>query len=103
MSSQTLCNTGDTDLGGNLRGPVLTVKQFEEKHPGTRGRMRGYIFRADVGMPDFAGLSGAVVRLGRTVMLDEAAVLAWLASRTQQPRSPARNPHGRAGRKPGRG
>jgi hypothetical protein len=87
------------DLGAEFQGPILTIQQFEEKHPGTQGRMRGYIFRADVGMPIYAGLCDAVIRVGRTVLLDEARVLQWLQSRSHQPRSQARNPHGRLGKR----
>jgi hypothetical protein len=79
-------------------GPFLTVSQFESKHPATRHRMRGWIMRADLNLPDFAGLSDAVVRVGRSVLLDESAVFRWLASRRNQPKSRARNPHGRSGK-----
>lgn len=75
-------------------GPVLTVNQFEEKHPATKNRMRGWIMRADLDLPGFAGLSDAVIRVGRSVMLDEAAVLLWLSAHKHQPKSRARNPHG---------
>lgn len=75
-------------------GPVLTVSQFEEKHPATKNRMRGWIMRADLDLPGFAGLSDAVIRVGRSVMLDEGAVLQWLATHKHQPKSRARNPHG---------
>lgn len=81
-----------------LAGPVLTIRQFESKHPASARRLRGWIFRADIGMPDFSGLSDAVIRVGRSVMVDEPTVLRWLASRTNQPKSPARNPHGSAGK-----
>lgn len=80
------------------RGPFLTVTQFEEKHPATRSRMRGWIMRADLNFPDFAGLSDAIVRVGRSVLVDEAAAINWLDSRKHQPKSPARNPHGCVGK-----
>ncbi len=81
-------------------GPILTVDQFEEKHPATKHRVRGWIMRADLNLPDFAGLSDAVIRVGRSVMVDEAAALQWLSTRKHQPKSRARNPHGCIG-KPG--
>lgn len=101
MSKQLSSHIGIPDLEDVICGPVLTVRQFEDKHTGTKGRMRGYIFRADLGVPDFEGLRGAVIRVGRTVLLDEGAVLAWMGTRTQQPKGAARNPHGRAGLKSG--
>lgn len=80
-------------------GPVLTVNQFEERHPATKNRMRGWIMRADLNLPGFSELSDAVIRIGRSVMLDEAAVLAWLQAHKNQPKSRARNPHGCRGLK----
>lgn len=85
--------------GGSFEGPILTVSQFEERHPGTRGRLRKFILRADLGMSAYQDLASAIIRLGRSVMLDEARVLSWLHTRTNQTRSPARNPHGRAGKR----
>jgi hypothetical protein len=87
-------------LGKRVAGPILTVSQIEDKHPALQGRMRGYIMRADLGLSNYEGLSVAVIRVGRTVMLDESAVLHWLESRTQQPKSRPRNPHGRVGKHP---
>lgn len=83
---------------GPARGPFLTVNQFEQRHPATRHRVRGWIMRADLNLPDFTGLSDAVIRIGRSVMLDEAAVLNWLESRKHQPKSRPRNPHGCIGK-----
>ncbi len=85
--------------GHSGTGPFLTVAQFEEKHPATKGRMRQWIMRADLNLPDFAGLSEAVVRVGRSVILDESCVLKWLESRKGQPKSKARNPHGCVGKR----
>lgn len=80
------------------KGPYLTVAQFEDKHPATKRRMRGWIMRADLNFPDFAGLSDAIVRVGRSVLVDEAAAINWLESRKHQPKSPSRNPHGCVGK-----
>lgn len=82
-----------------IRGPILTIKQFEERHPGTKNRMRNYVLRADAGISGFEGLRASVIRVGRSVMLDESGVLDWLSSCCGNPPSPARNPHGRAGKK----
>ena len=101
MSTKTVSAESIRALLPKVQGPIVTVLQFEERHPGTSGRMRGYIMRADLGLPDYTGLSDAVIRIGRTVMLDEAAALKWLQSRLHQPKSRARNPHGRAGKRGG--
>jgi hypothetical protein len=85
-------------LGKRVEGPVLTVSQFEDRHPAMKGRMRGYILRADLGLSLYAGLADGVIRIGRSVMLDESAVLRWLEGRKHQPRSRSRNPHGRVGK-----
>lgn len=79
-------------------GPYLTVSQFEEKHPATKNRMRGWIMRADLNVPGFVGLSEAVVRIGRSVILDESCVLKWLETCKGQRKSKARNPHGCVGK-----
>lgn len=88
----------ETGCAGRVRGPILTVPQFEEKHPGTKNRMRGFIMRADLGLPEYDGLCDAVIRIGRSVLVDESQVLQWLETRTNQAKSLARSPHGRAGR-----
>jgi hypothetical protein len=86
---------------GPIRGPILRIQQFEERHPGTKGRMRHYILHADSGCAGYEGLRSCVIRIGRSVMLDEAGVLEWLATHSGQPASPPRNPHGRTGKKHG--
>lgn len=82
-----------------MRGPIVTIQQFEERHPGTKNRMRNYILHADAGCSGFDGLRACVIRVGRSVMLDEAGVLDWLLANSGRPPSPARNPHGRAGQR----
>jgi hypothetical protein len=86
-------------LGKRVEGPLLTVSQFEERHPATRDRMRGYIMRADQGIPMFAGLSNAIIRVGRSVMIDEMIALGWFESLANRAKSQPRNPHGRAGKR----
>ena len=77
---------------------LLTIAQLEEAHPGFKGRTRGYILRADLNSPDFAGLRDAVVRMGRSVYVDELRFLGWTMSRRAAAPDKARNPHGRAGK-----
>ena len=54
--------------------------------------------RADLNAPDYAGLRDAVVRLGRSVYIDEGPFLAWLSTRRAAPPVAPRNPHGRGGK-----
>lgn len=60
---------------------LLTVKQFPEKHPAfTEGGLRHLIFYAEAN-----GLkqSGAIVRNGRRVLLNEKKFFAWLEHKNQ--------------------
>ena len=77
---------------------IVTVKQFEANNPGFAGRTRGFILRADLNDPDYAGLRDAIVRLGRSVYVDEPRALAWLHTRRGTPPARPRNPHGRGGK-----
>jgi hypothetical protein len=53
---------------------LLTVQQFSEKHKGfTLGGLRWLLFHRDTN-----GLSRAVVRLGRKILLDEEEFFAWV-------------------------
>ena len=58
---------------------LSTVKQFPKKHPAfTEGGMRHIIFHAnDNGLEE----SGALVRLGRKVLIDEELFFSWLKNR----------------------
>src|SRR5262245_42631593 len=87
----------ETTPGPPLRGPFLTIQQAEERNPGARSRLRRWIFLADNGEPGFEGLRAAIARVGRSVLIDEAALVAWLGTLIGHPKSAARNPHGRAG------
>lgn len=62
---------------------LLTVEQLATKHPAFKvGGLRWHIFHEDSnGLRE----SGAVVRLGRKVMLDEAKFLAWVCSNPSNP------------------
>jgi len=53
---------------------LLTVQQFCERHAwATIGGMRSILFNRATN-----GFDGCVVRVGRKLLLDEAAVFAWL-------------------------
>jgi len=78
---------------------LLTVSQLEERHPALKGRTRAFILRADLNDADYVGLRDAVVRLGRSVYLDEVRFLLWLDSHRGAPPAQPRNPDGRAGKK----
>jgi hypothetical protein len=89
-----------TPSGETLEYParLVTVSQYETKNPGLKNRMRGYILRADLNSPDFAGLREAIVRIGRSVYLDEPRADSWLNTRRSCSPTRPRNPHGRAGK-----
>lgn len=60
----------------------LTVNQFSEKHPAfARGGLRALIFNENQN-----GLtqSGAIVRIGRKVLIDESKFFAWIAAQNQR-------------------
>jgi hypothetical protein len=77
---------------------VRTVGQIEQSHSGLSGRMRAWIYRADHGDPEFATLRPAIIRIGRSVLIDEGLFLAFLREKSLQAPAPARNPDGRAGK-----
>jgi hypothetical protein len=53
----------------------LTVNQFTEKHPAfTTGGLRALIFNERT---NGLAQSGAIVRIGRKVLIDEAKFFAW--------------------------
>jgi hypothetical protein len=58
---------------------LLSVSQLAKKHPGiTEGAVRWDLFnRSKNGLAD----SGAIIRRGRRVLLDEPRYLEWLRSR----------------------
>ena len=56
----------------------LTVKQFISKHPAfTNGGLRSLIFNE---CQNGLAKSGAIVRLGRRVLIDEALFFSWVQS-----------------------
>ena len=59
---------------------LLTVQQFCEKHRAfTPGGLRWLLFHRHTN-----GLEQAVVRLGRRLLLDEAAFFVWLQAQDQE-------------------
>ena len=70
-----------------LRPVYLTVQQFSERNPAfTPPALRNLIFKAEArqcsqGEIPGNGLaeSGAIIRLGRRVLIDESKFLAWVA------------------------
>ena len=57
----------------------LTVNQFTEKHPCfTTGGLRDLIFKEH---SNGLAKAGAIVRLGRKVLIDESAFYAWIESK----------------------
>ena len=63
--------------------PTLsTVKQFSNKHPAfPEGGLRHRIFYAD---SNGLNESGAIVRNGRRVLIDEEKFFAWLEAQTSK-------------------
>ena len=62
--------------------PTLsTVNQFTEKQPAfTLGGLRALIFNED---SNGLKASGAIVRIGRRVLIDETKFLAWIESQNK--------------------
>lgn len=75
---------------GETQVVACSVKQIEERHPGVQGRMRAWIHRADAGDPNFAGLQRAVIRVGRSVLIDELRFTEFLRQRSLIPPAPGR-------------
>jgi len=75
---------------GETQLRALTVKQIEAAHPGVQDRLRSWIHRADSGDPEFAGLRHAVIRVGRSVLVDELRFVEFLRQRSLIPPSPDR-------------
>jgi hypothetical protein len=69
---------------------AYSVDQIEAEHPGTKGRLRQWIKRADAGDPDFAWLKFCVIRVGRSVLIDDIRFRDSLYQRTAIPAAPSR-------------
>jgi len=74
---------------------ALTVPQTEEQHPGFKGRLREMIKRAYSNDPDYAWLRFCIIRLGRSLYIDDIRFRESLYQRTALPPAAARNPEGR--------
>ena len=69
------------------RPVYLTVEQFSERNPAfTPPALRNLIFKADTRQSSSGAIrgnglaeAGAIIRLGRRVLLDESKFLAWVA------------------------
>ena len=75
---------------GETQIRALTVNQVEERNPGIQGRLRQWIHRADAGDPEFLGLRQAVIRVGRSVFVDELRFTEFLRQRSLIPPAPDR-------------
>jgi hypothetical protein len=69
---------------------AYSIDQIEAEHPGVKGRMRAWIHRADAGDVDFAWLKFCVIRVGRSVLIDEVRFRDSLYQRTAIPAAPSR-------------
>ena len=69
---------------------LSTVRQFSEKHPAfSQGALRNLIFlavdrKASGGTIPGNGLSVALVRIGRKVLIDEARFFEWIDHQQQK-------------------
>lgn len=64
------------DTAGHQQHELLTVDQFTQKHRAFKaGGLRWLIFNEK---QNGLAVSGAVVRIGRRVLLDEAKFFAWI-------------------------
>jgi hypothetical protein len=73
---------------------ALTVEQEEAEHPGLQGKLRDWIKRAYADDPDFAGLKFSIIRVGRSIFIDDIRFRDWLYQRTALPPAQTRNPEG---------
>ena len=69
---------------------AFSVDQIEAEHPGIKGRLRTWIKRADAGDPAFAWLKFCVIRVERSVFIDEVRFRDSLYQRTAMPAAPSR-------------
>lgn len=64
---------------GSCDSPFYTVKQFCKRNPAfTEGQVRWWIFKAEEnGLEE----SGAIIRNGRSIVIDEPAFFPWFRSK----------------------
>ena len=69
---------------------VYTIDQTEAEHPGLRGRLRQWVKRADADDPAFRWLKFCIVRVERSVFIDDVKFRDSLYQRTAMPPAPPR-------------
>ena len=69
---------------------ILTVNQTEAKHPGFDRRLRQYIHRSDAGDPECIWLKPCIIRIGRSVYINESRFCDALNERSALPAAPSR-------------
>lgn len=69
---------------------AYTVDQIEDEHRGLKGRVRQWIKRCDAGDPDFQWMARCVIRVARSVLIDEVRFRHCLYQRTAIPAAPSR-------------
>ena len=90
LSTQFAEKDGFTPQGLPPAAPILTVEQFAARNPAfTTAALRNLIFKAEArqssrGEIPGNGLSecGAIIRVGRKVLIDEARFFEWLRAHT---------------------
>ena len=68
--------------------PVFTVRQFAERNPAfSQAAIRNLVFKADPGHSSKGDIpgndlieAGAIIRIGRKVLIDEACFFEWVES-----------------------
>ncbi len=77
-------------MNDNIPRTLSTVRQFSEKYPAfSQGAIRNLIFLAESrntskGTIPGNGLSVALVRIGRKVLIDEARFFEWIDAQNQR-------------------
>jgi hypothetical protein len=69
---------------------ACTKDQIEAEHPGVKGRLSQWIHRADSGDEDYAWLKFCIIRVGRSVLIDDVRFRDGLYQRTAIPAAPSR-------------
>ena len=64
---------------------LFSIDQTEAEHRGLEGRLRTWIKRADAGDPDYTWLKLCVVRVGRSLFIDDIRFRDSLYQRTAMP------------------
>jgi hypothetical protein len=79
---ESLQKQGTNFLFGIIKMPTLsTVNQFAEKQPAFNiGGLRALIFNEN---SNGLAKSGAIIRIGRKVLIDEAKFFGWIESQNQ--------------------